>query len=479
MKNCTKVTKISKIEVLQDSDNNVVSNTKRSKNNKASGGNMKQKLNLSLAVIAALMGFTTTTHAAGFALIEQSASGMGNAYAGVAASAEDASTIFFNPAGMTYIEGTQMVGALHLIKPTGHFDNNGSVAANSVFAPGSFRPLGSEGGDIGDLAFVPNLYFKTDITENLKAGIGINAPFGLKTEYDKDWIGRFQAVKSELKTININPSLAFKVNDQLSLGLGVSAMWAQAELTSAVNFGPFGEGFTKLKGDDWGFGFNLGAIYQATPDTRLGLAYRSKIDQHIDGDVKFTRPAGLSPLLVNATPNGGAKADISLPETLSLSAFSKVNDTWDVMGDVTWTRWSRLQELAAVRTDGALAGRDILRVKENWSNTLRYSIGATYHYSEKLKLRAGLAYDEEALGTETRTARIPGNDRKWVSLGLGYQMTPASRFDLGYAHLFVSEAKIDDNQTAIGATNPLSKGRVKGEYDASVDILSVQLTHNF
>ncbi len=403
--------------------------------------------------------FTTplAANAAGFALIEQSASGMGNAFAGGSAIAEDASTIYFNPAGMTYIEGTQLVGALHLIKPTAEFNDNGSVKATGV------PPKGGNGGDAGDLAFAPNVYFKMDLTDSLKLGVGVNAPFGLKTEYDPTWIGRFQAVKSEFKTININPALAFKVNDQLSLGFGVSAMWAQATLTRAVNRVVAPETTVKIKGDDWGFGYNLGAIYQATPDTRIGVAYRSKVNQHLEGDSS-------SPLV--AALNTNVKANISLPENFSVSAFSKINDTWDLMGDVTWTHWNRFKEL---RIDFANAVPDSVTA-ENWSNTMRYSIGANYHYSDTIKLRAGLAYDEEAISDEFRTARIPGNDRKWVSLGANWKLTPNSAVDVGYSHLFISNASINDNQSVP------AKGRngiLTGSYDGSVDILSMQFTHNF
>lgn len=417
--------------------------------------------------------FTTPliSHAAGFGLAELSGSGLGNAFAGAAAVAEDASNMYTNPASLTYIEGMQAVGALHLIKPNADFNNDGSLPATGFGG----RPLGGEGGNAGDLAFVPNLYFKMDINDSVKVGLGINAPFGLKTEYNDNWIGRFQAIKSELTTININPAIAVKVNDQLSLGAGVSAMWAKAELTNAVNFGVFGEGYGKVKGDDWGFGFNFGAMYQATQDTRFGASYRSKVEQHLDGDVKFTRPAGLPAPFVAASANGDVTADVTLPETFSVSVFSRLNNTWDIMGDVTWTRWSQFQELAIYRNNGAL----LTKTEENWDNTMRYSLGLNYHYSDALKLRAGIAYDEEAISDKYRTARIPGNDRKWLALGAGWQATPATKLDIGYAHLFISDTEIDDNQSAAVAPSPFSKGRVKGEYEASVDILSLQVTHNF
>ncbi len=411
-------------------------------------------------LILSFVVFTTPllSHAAGFALIEQSGSGMGNAYAGGSAAAEDASTIFFNPAGMTYIESTQAVGALHLINPNAEFHDKGSIKALG------FPPRGDEGPNAGDLAFVPNFYFMTDINPSVKVGIGMNAPFGLKTEYDDEWVGRFQADKSEVKTININPSIAFKVNDQLSLGFGLSAMWAEATLTRQVNRVVAAESDVKIKGDDWGFGFNLGAIYQATADTRIGVAYRSKVEQHLDGKAKFGAPLSAG--------NTDVKADVTLPENFSISAFSRLNDTWDLMGDITWTRWSQFKELKIVRNNGTT----LALTPENWENTMRYSLGVNYHYSDMLKLRAGLAYDQEAIKDEFRTARIPGNDRKWLSLGASYQMTPASKFDIGYSHLFLSDAKIDDDQTSAAEG---FNGRLLGDFEGSVDILSLQLTHNF
>ena len=233
------------------------------------------------------------------------------------------------------------------------------------------------------------------------------------------------------------------------------------------------EAFSTVKGDDWGFGFNLGAIYRATADTRIGMAYRSKVDQHLTGDVKFKRPAGfLTTAQLAGTSNSDVTADVTLPETFSVSAFSRLNDTWDAMGDITWTRWSRFQELAVIRNNGT----PLTRTEENWDNTLRYSVGVNYHYSDALKLRAGVAYDEEAISDQYRTARIPGNDRKWLALGAGWQATPSTKLDVGYAHLFISNSKIDDNQNALPASR---KGRIKGEFEGSVDILSVQVTHNF
>ena len=419
-----------------------------------------------LLVGLALSGYHLNSTAAGFALLEQGASGLGNAYAGASAVAEDASTIFFNPAGMTYLEGRQIVGALHLIQTNGDFDNRNSQPAGS-------RPLGSEGGEIGSLAAIPNFYYKQDINDQLKIGIGVGTPFGLKTEYDKNWLGRFQALKSELKTVNINPSLAWKINDQWSLGFGISAMWAQAELSSAVNppLLALNESHINNKGKDWGFGYNLGAIYQITPDTRLGLAFRSKVEQHLKG--RATSPFTLANGNPAQTLNTDITADLTLPETLSFSSFSRLDDRWDLLADVTWTRWSQFKTLSIVRDNGS---NSILgETQEHWNNTLRYSVGVNYRYSETLKLRTGVAYDEEAIDNDHRTPRIPGNDRTWLSFGASWQYSPQTKFDIGYAHLFIKKARIHDDQTALVP----SRGLVNGQYEGSADILSMQFTHQF
>ncbi len=419
-----------------------------------------------LLVGLALSGYHLNSTAAGFALFEQGASGLGNAYAGASAVAEDASTIFFNPAGMTYLEGRQIVGALHLIKTNGDFDNKNSVPV------GAYAP-GGEGGNLGSLAAIPNLFYKQDINEQLKFGLGISTPFGLKTEYDKNWLGRFQAVKSELKTININPSLAWKLNDQWSFGFGVSAMWAQAELTSAVNLSTFGlpESSVKNKGDDWGFGYNLGAIYQVTPDTRLGLSFRSKVEQHLKGEA--TSPFTLANGNPIRTLNTDITADLTLPETLSFSSFSHLNDRWDLLADVTWTRWSQFKSLSIMRDNGSNTA--LGTTQEHWNNTLRYSVGVNYRYTDTIKLRTGVAYDEEAIDNNHRTPRIPGNDRIWLSFGASWQYSPQTKFDVGYAHLFIKEARIHDDQTSLVP----SRGLVSGKYDGSADILSMQFTHQF
>jgi len=387
----------------------------------------------------ALVGMASLTHAAGFALIEQNASGLGNAFAGQAASAQDASTIFFNPAGMTLLPDRQVVMAGHLIKPQAEFSGSSTIG-------------GGDGGDAGGLAIVPNAYIAYRLTPDIHVGVGMNAPFGLKTEYDSTWAGRTQGIKSELKTINLNPSIAWKATDTLSLGAGLSIQYAKSTLTNLT-----GAGLLTVEGDDYGWGFNLGALWQLSDATRIGLAYRSEVDQKLKGTAEFSVVTAL---------NGPVTASVTLPDSASLSLVHQLNPRLELLADVTWTGWSDFDELRIVRTNGTLLGV----TQENWSDSYRYSVGANYRMNGKLILRGGVAYDETPVSDAFRTVRIPDESRTWLAFGAQYRLSDKTALDFGYAHLFVKEAKINKTESGITLT---------GKYDSSVDILSAQLTHNF
>ena len=398
----------------------------------------------------ALTGCATLAHAAGFALIEQNASGLGNAYAGQAASAQDASTIFFNPAGMTLLPDNQLVLAGSLIKPQAEF--TGTVSPAIVG--------GGDGGDAGDLAFVPNAYFAYRVSPDIHVGVGLNAPFGLKTEYDSTWKGRTQAIKSELKTINLNPAIAWQASESLSLGAGLSIQYTEATLSNSAN----GAGIATVSGDDYGWGFNLGLLWQPSDATRVGLAYRSEVDYALKGDVEFS---------VASVANGPITADTTLPDSASLSLFHALTPKWDLLADVTWTGWRDFKELRIVRNSGVTLGL----TPENWSDSYRYSLGMNYHLNDKLTLRGGAAYDETPVSDMYRTARIPDEDRTWLAFGAQYRLSDKSVLDFGYAHLFMKDARI--NKTEFTNLPPVTPVTLSGTYESAVDILSAQLTLNF
>lgn len=432
-----------------------------------------------------LASCSPTVLASGFALIEQSASQMGNAFAGGSAYANDASTIYFNPAGMTRLPA-QFVGGLHAVKTTADF----SGTASDIFS----NPVsGGDGGDAGGWGIIPNLYITAPLGNGLFAGLGINAPFGLSTEYDNDWQGRYQAIESEVRTINFNPAIAYRINNRLSVGAGISIQYIDAKLTQAIDQGslcaptlsslqslgvpgadpancaglvPQGaDGFTEVEGDNWGGGYNLGILYEPTANTRLGLAYRSKISQQLTGKAKFdnTIPQ-LSAFGIFVRTD--VRADVDLPQTASVSIWHDLNSKWSVMADATWTGWDNFDELR-IQYD---SNQPDTVVDENWKDTWRYSIGADYRLNSAWTLRAGAAFDESPIpDAQHRTARIPGEDRTWISFGVGYKINSALAIDIGYAHLFVDDPKI--NETSSGGT-------LNGEYDADVNIISAQVVWN-
>lgn len=448
-----------------------------------------------LLLAGLLVASTSSAFAAGFSIIEQSVSGLGTAFSGGAA-AEDASTIFFNPAGMTLLEGQQVVAGMHVIVPSAKFDADG--ANNALPSPPFNNQIsGGNGGDGGVVKPVPNFFYAANLGNGWSVGLGVSAPFGLATSYDKDWIGRYHAVDSDVLTVNFNPSVAYRVNEQLSVGAGVSAQYIDVNLTSMVDFGlgayknsgfnpllaglasnPNADIYADMNADDWGYGFNLGLLYEFDKNSRIGAAYRSRIKHTVTGDVDFSaaNPAflvlnGMDAAAAASFVDQDLQGDITLPASASLNGYFQITSEWALMADVTWTEWSTFEELLIEFADGSES-----LTTEKWDDNWRYSVGTTYAPNEKLTLRLGLAYDETPVPSAAyRTPRIPDNDRIWTAFGVGYQMTQAMNLDFGYAHLFVKDARID--KEAVG--DDLTRGALHGEYDSSVDIASLQLTYNF
>ena len=447
---------------------------------------------------------------AAFALIEQNALGLGNAFAGSAAIAEDSSTIYFNPAGLARLNFTQVKVAAHLIVPSVKFTNQSSQAALG-------QPLGGDGGDAGSLAVVPNLYASMAINDQWHVGIGVNAPFGLKTEYDDGWLGRYQALKSEIKTINVNPAVSYKLNDAWWFGAGANYQQLNATLSNAVNYtGALALGYGAaalagqipatvipsliaatsgldskgtVTGDDYSWGWNAGVMYSLNEDTRVGLAYRSTIKYNVAGNVDFANPvvptlagplAPLNPVVVGvsnainstALKNGGVTLDITMPDMASLSYYQRINDLYDVLADVTWTGWSNIRELRIVRTDGSV----LSVLPENFRDTWRVSAGINYQYAEKIVLRAGVAFDQSPINDTDRGPRLPDNDRTWLTVGGRFKLSPQSNIDVGAAYIFVKDSSINN---AGNPANIPANGLINGTYKNNVVIVSGQINYRF
>ena len=451
--------------------------------------------------VVALLLVSQSAWSAGFALLEQSSSRLGTAFSGTAAAADDASTIYFNPAGMLNLERNEALLSFSDIKIKSEFADSASQAA---FA----QTLGNEGGDAGGWNFVPSAYWSSKIGDRLALGLGVNAPFGLKLEYDPNWIGRFQARRSEIKTLNINPAIALRINDYFSVGVGVDYQRIQAELSSAVNYSaaiaqglqqlvlggtltPMQaaaltaanaglQGHTVVDGDDWAWGFNVGLLFDVSANTRIGIHYRSPIDYTLTGDVNFSAPAIAEPtgasIIATASAAGGplssgaVSAKIKMPGSATVSLWQRVAPRVELLADAAWTDWSSIDELRVIRTSGAT----LSVTPEDWRNTWRVAFGGAFELNPTWKLRAGVAYDQSPVPDATRTPRVPDGDRNWVALGARWSPTQSIGVDFGYTHIFVKDAPLSQN-----AGNASAYGYIVGEQNSQIDIVSAQVSYKF
>jgi len=426
-----------------------------------------------MGAIAALAGYGAAVGAAGFALSEQSASGLGVAYAGQAAAAQDATTVFANPAGMSFLPGPQVVLGVAAIDLSAKFSSNGSSIPGLATTTGS-QP-GGNGGNAGGVVPVANFYATAPLGDRFSIGFGVNTPFGLKTEYDDTWVGRFQGIKSDLTTINYNPSVAYKVTDTISIGAGVSYQFLQIDLTNAIAT-PLGEGTTELTGQDGAWGWNLGAMFQVSPDMRIGASYRSRLDYTIKGSVNTALNSTGTPI---ASGTFNTSAEVTLPDMFSLSVMQKFGDKWDMLGDITFTHWDVLQQINIVNTANN-ATQDTLAL--NFKNAWRLSLGLDYHHTESWTFKGGVAWDQSPVQDQYRTVRLPDNDRYWFALGATYRPSKALAFDVGYAYIWFPTTTIDSThlQPGLPATGPFGgTSTVNGEYKNFANILAFQVSYTF
>lgn len=440
--------------------------------------------------------------AAGFQLNEVSASGLGNAYAGAAAAAEDASTLWSNVAGLSKLSSRQAVGVVHLITPSIKFSNGASSAASQ-------QTLGGNGGDAGGLNIVPNMYFAMPLNNSWSVGVGVTAPWGLVTEYDAGWIGRFQGTRSDIMTLNINPGISFKASPGLAIGLGLNAQRMLAEFTNQVNFSaallsaamangitagsptfnaiaaatPGLESHARIHGSDNGYGWNAGLLWDLGPQQRVGLHYRSSVKYHLNGTARFDHPtpvvAGALGPTVTALANGvkaaalfdtAIRADVEMPPIANLSYFGALGSRWDLMADLQWTGWSTIETLRFERANGTVLQSTPEHFKDSW----KLAVGANFKPGGPWMWRMGLALDQSPVQDAFRTPRLPDSNRTWVAGGAQFKPNPQWRFDLGAAYIFSKKATINAD-----GGNVAAYGLVNGRYDSHTTIVSAQATWAF
>jgi len=438
---------------------------------------MKQLVR-SLKVMGAgsLMLGSASVMASGYHFGTQSASNQGVANSG-AAEVMDASTIFYNPAGLSRLEGAQVSGVLNVIMPDGEYTNIKSTTATGKTI------AGGNGGNFGVTTAVPHMYGSYQINDKMTVGVGLFVPFGSHTDYENDWVGRYQTLESEIKTINLNPSISYKVNDTVALGAGLSAQYIEGTLSKALDLGAAAnpalsgnkayDGKSEVKGDDIGYGYNFGALFTISDATRVGLAYRSKIRHTLEGDLKFTVPAALQPTAIGRSlKNTSAKLNVETPESFSINGFHQFTPEWAMTADYTWTGHSRFDEIRIQAT-----GRTDTVTVTNWRDTNRYSVGAIYTPNASWVFRAGLAYDQSPESNDAeRIASIPDSDRIWYALGARYNINKNNSIDLAAIYVQLKDSTI--NRKPLDASEKAA-GTINGNYSVDSITLGMQYNHRF
>ncbi len=502
----------------------------------------RSRLTLTALTLVAASALAPQAQASGFQLREQSPLALGNAFAGVSAGGGDITAMYFNPAVMTQFDGWQMSFGGTLLSLNAKIE--GATATRTPIlqglgfnvAPVGGAPLSPISGSSSHpnaavSAVLPEFNVMYSVNKDLKVGLGLNVPFGLATEYDANWIGRYHALKTDLKTIDIAPAIAYRVSPEFSFGVAFIARRADAEISSALDYGtalalkvgsglaappanvpttplyPGGnslvaniamgvpqvlggvplpgfaipgawDGTAGMKGGAWGYGYKVGMTYE-NQNLKIGLNYNAAMTMTLKGDATFTYPAtmpatDLAALQGAGLRNGGGTAELALPATTSLGIDYKVSPTFSIAAEVSQSTWSRFKELRLKFDTGA---PDSV-TDESWKNTTFVSIGGTWRFDQAWTFRAGLAYDSSAVDEAHRTPRIPDNDRKWVSFGGSYAFSKKTSVDFGYTHLFITDGKMALTTGTTSDTNT-TRGNLYGTIVASINMFGAAVRYSF
>lgn len=465
---------------------------------------------LTLIVAAALAAMSTSATASGYRFGSQSVAAQGTADAN-AAEADDASALYYNPAGMSRLQGQNFSAGATAVVPHSTFNDTGSKRFTGTSSGGT-----ATDGYAPDVVVAPSLYYTKQINDQWTAGVGMFVPYGTKLNYGDNWTGRYALTNIKLEALALNPSASFKLNEQHSFGFGLTAEFMKAELGQAVDvpgtvaalagtpnsaalvkqivalggnpaaLATVKDGRGENDGKDWGVGFNLGYMFQLDKDTRFGIAYRSSISHKLKGSTvwdfsKVTSDAAVNKVLAAASRkvNSAALVALRTPETLSVNGFHQINARWAAMGDVTWTRHDRMGDLH-IQFPGTDEGDEVIR--QQWKNSVRVSLGANYKYDDKLTLRGGVAYDQSPVnGDELRHPALPDSDRNQFSVGANYKLSPRSSIDLAYSFLDFkdSHANYRNNCSPLTAGCTGNGETTRGTYQTHLQLLGVAYNYQF
>lgn len=452
---------------------------------------MTQKYLGTLVALAALSA-PSLALASSFQLLEQSPAQMGKAFAGTASDITDASTVYFNPAGMSRLEGNHLTLGGNAVFTEADFGNDGS----SYTFNGNTVPVDGRG-NTEETGFIPNAYWVMPLSEQFTLGLGAGGPFGLSSDFGTTWPGRYSATFSELEVMNFNATTSWAPTDQLAFGLGVNyqridvTLQSQFDSTLGISPDPATDSSASIEGDDDDFVFDVSMLWTPMPGTHIGLLWRQGGDFTLSGNANFDLNAACAPgagLPTGAPPapttgtlcagalaanEGSVVAGAELPDTITLSASQELGDRWTLHADIAQTRWSSIQTIAVENVN---SGENVTELDLRYDDTLRLAIGASFDWSDVMTWRFGVAKDDAPqTDPEHVSPRIPDEDRTWLALGANFQLSDAVSVDVSYAHLLVDDAELDRQEpTAVGGSYNL-----QGSFDSTVNIVGAQVNWRF
>ena len=408
---------------------------------------------------------------------------MGAAYAGASATGSDASFLAYNPASLASVGSYDSSASLVGLFPSS--SANYTTATTSALTPtgGLTTPDG-----IIKNAFVPNLGARVRLSPAWAVGLAVYAPWGLSTDYEDTWAGRYHALKSDLLTVDVVPTISYEISDSFAVAAGVQIQYAKGSLSNAIDIGTIGalfsvpgavpgtqDGSVLFDADGWGVGFTLGAMAELAEGFTVGVSYRSAVSHTLDGPLDFT----LDTAGVGAAISGGtglfldtdAETTLTTPDRISVGARIRLSEQWTALGEFDWTNWSRFRELCVV-PDNPLQPHDVTIAE--WEDSLFGSIGLEYQPDDMWTLRAGVGIDASPIPDATRNPRIPDADRTWVSIGFTVQASESISISASYAHLFLPDEPIALN---MGQTGNALRGNIIGSGEAGANFFGLQLSY--
>lgn len=449
---------------------------------------------------------STAVQASGYHFGTQSVNAQGTANA-AAAEAADASTIFYNPAGLSKLDSSQISVNANIVFPSIRYEADSATDFTGI-------PVqGSKSGKITKTTVAPHVYGAYKANDDVTLGLGVYVPFGSATEYEKDSVLRHNINKLGLTTIAIEPVVAWKLNDRHSFGAGIIAQHTSAELRKYADWGikskadiltakppkPNGaaeaakiqaDGHADVKGSDWGFGYQLAWMWDINDRARMGVNYRSKVSHTLEGTAEWAadgaaaKQAWAAKLLEKSgyVPNEKAGVKIVTPESLSVHGMYKVSDKANLFGDVTWTRHSRFNKAELVfekeKTIGMGKKSDRTTITPNWRNTYKVGLGGSYQISEPLQLRAGIAFDKSPVrNADYRMNSLPDGNRIWFSVGAKYQLGKNHVIDAAYSHIHINDTVYRAGKASGNDVD--SRGASSARFKNKADILGLQYTYKF